>query len=148
MSDTTNILQSGIIYRDHGRYLNNDTCISFKDVERIIKNESPTAYIQWKKANGLVVGASVCTGVGTCLALGSLVSMIIVQAQPDLKWEAPTGILALSAIPPFATAIGLGLGAAIKYNKAIDIYNSKYEAEALQLNFFTSPSEVGIALSF
>ena len=53
-----------------------------------------------------------------------------------------------SALVPLGVGLGLALGAGAKYNKAIDIYNSKYDNAAIQLNIFTSPTGVGLALSF
>ena len=118
-----------------------NTYISSKEVERILQRENSLAYEQWRKANGLLVGASVCTGVGAGLVVGGIFPMI---------WGNYGSAIALecTALVPLGVAVGLALGSSSRQNKAIDIYNSKFDNAAIQLNIYTSPGEVGIALSF
>jgi hypothetical protein len=40
------------------------------------------------------------------------------------------------------------LGANAQYNKAIDIYNSKYDHAAVQLKWQVAPNGVGLAIAF
>lgn len=132
---------TGRIYRDNGHYLYNDTYISSKEVERILQRENGIAYEQWRKAEGLLIGAGVCTGIGAGLAVGGIFPMIWGNYGSAIAFEC-------TALIPLGVGLGLALGSSSRHNKAIDIYNSKYDNAAIQLNFFTSPTEVGIALSF
>ena len=129
------------IYREGKEYMYNDTYISGKEVKRILQNQDPLAYEQWRKGDGLVIGASVCAGVGLGLAIGGIFPIIWGDYGVAIGVEC-------SALVPLGVGLGLALGAGAKYNKAIDIYNSKYDNAAIQLNIFTSPTGVGLALSF
>ena len=137
---TTESSGRGRIYRDGREYMYNDTYISSKEVERILRNQDALAYEQWKRGRRLSIGGAVVTGVGAGLALGSLAFTPV-----DLGVA-----LGLSGAGLVVTGVGVILicCAPAKYNKAIDIYNSKYDNTAMQLNFFVAPSEVGIALNF
>jgi len=130
---------SGRIYRDGSHYLHNDIYISSKEVERILKKENAAAYKQWQKAYGLVVGGSVCTGIGGGLIIGGL--FFIRQPMVCIGLE-------LGALVPLGIGLGLTLGASAHYNKAIDIYNSKYDQAAVQLRWSVSPNNVGLAIAF
>ena len=132
---------SGRIYRDNGHFLYNDTYISSKEVARILERENSAAYEQWKKAGGMTIGGAVCTGIGGGLVLGGLFSLISGDAMPCL-------IMECTALVPLGVGLGLTLGASSKYNRAIDIYNSKYDHAAVQLRWSVAPNGVGLALAF
>ena len=139
-SKTTSSAQSGRIYRDNGHYLHNDTYISSKEVERIIKRENAEAYRHWQKADGMLIGGSVCTGIAGGLIIGGL---FFIKSNPI----ATIGI-ECSAIVPLGIGLGLCIGASSQYNKAIDIYNSKYDHAAIQLRWQVSANGLGLALAF
>lgn len=133
--------RNGRIYRDNGHYLYNDIYISSKEVERILEKENDAAYKQWQKANGMLVGGSICAGIGGGLVIGGLVTLITRDYIPCL-------IMECCALVPLGVGLGLTLGASAQYNKAIDIYNSKYDHAAVQLKWHIAPTEVGLALAF
>ncbi|MBO5629153.1 MAG: hypothetical protein J5965_08805 [Aeriscardovia sp.] len=131
----------GRIYRDNGQYLYNEVYISTKEVARILERENAAAYKQWKKADGLLIGGTVCIGIGGGLVIGGIFPAIKQQFMPALGVE-------LSALVPLGVGLGLTLGASSHYNKAIDIYNSKYDHAAVQLRWGVSANGVGLALAF
>ena len=133
--------KNGRIYRDNGHYLYNDVYISDKEVARILERENAAAYKQWQKAEGLLVGGAVCIGIGGGLVIGGIVPAIRGQYTPALGLE-------LSALVPLGIGLGLTLGASSQYNKAIDIYNSKYDHAAVQLRWGVSANGVGLAFAF
>lgn len=137
----TEINKGGRIFRDNGYYYYNDTYISQKEVERIIKRENASAYNQWKKADGLLIGGSVCTGIAGGLILGGLFPLITRNYIATIGMEC-------SAIVPLSIGLGLTLSASAHYNKAIDIYNSKYDQAAVQLRWGVSANGFGLALAF
>ncbi len=139
--NVTTTSKSGRIYRDDGHYLHNETYISSKEVERILQRENNAAYIQWKKADGMLIGSAVCLGIGGGLALGGLFPLINNHYVTSLVMEG-------SAIVPLCISLGLALGASAQYNKAIDIYNSEYNQAAVQFKWHVAPSEVGLAIAF
>lgn len=141
-TSTTNTspVQSGRIYRDNGHYIYNNIYISSKEVERIIKRENAEAYRHWQKADGMIVGGSICVGIGGGLIIGGL---FFIKSNPI----ATIGI-ECSAIVPLGIGLGLTLGASSQYNKAIDIYNSKYDHAAVQLRWQVSGNGIGLALAF
>ena len=138
---TTSASTNGRIYRDNGQYLRNETYISSKEVERILQQESPAAYKEWKKASGLLVGGGVCIGIGGGMVLGGLFTLI------SQNYTACIGI-ECGAIFPLGIGLGLTIGSSAHYNKAIDIYNSKYDHAAVQLRWHVAPNEVGLAIAF
>ena len=131
---------NGRIYRENGEYYYKGTFISAKEVERILERENTAAYEQWRKAHGMLVGGAVCTGIGSGLVIGGLVSLI----------SSPIACIAIecSALVPLGIGLGLTLGSSSGYNKAIDIYNSKYDHAAVQLKWHVAPTEVGLAIAF
>lgn len=131
----------GRIYRDNGNYLYNDTYIGSKEVERILQRENTYAYEEWKKANGMLVGAAVCTGIGGGLVIGGLFSLI------TQNYNACIGI-ECAALPPLIVGLGLSIGSSHAYTKAIDIYNSKYDQAAVQLKYGVSVNGIGLAIAF
>lgn len=132
---------SGRIYRDGKEYMHNNRFISSKEVARILERENQAAYKQWKKANGLLAGGAICAGIGGGLVLGGLISLVSGDPIPCLAMEC-------CALVPLGIGIGLCLGANNKYIKAIDIYNSKYDKMAMQLQWRVAPTEVGLAIAF
>ena len=132
--------KSGRIYRDNGHYLYNDTYIASAEVERILKRENAAAYEKWKKAEGMLIGGSVCAGIGGGLALGGLISLI----------SSPMVCLGMecAALVPLSIGLGLTLGSSSHYNQAINIYNAKYDQAAVQLKWHVAPDGVGLALVF
>lgn len=140
-SELPEIQQSGRIYRDGKQFFYNNTYISKKEVERILQRENSSAYYQWKKADGLRIGGAVCTGIGGGLVLSGLFSLITGDYGAVIGLEC-------SALVPLGIGLGLSLGASAKYNKAIDIYNSKYDRAAAELRWHVAPTEVGVAIAF
>lgn len=132
---------SGRIYRDGNEYMHNNRYISSKEVERLLEREDKAAYKQWKKANGLLIGGSVCAGIGSGMVIGGLISLTSGDAIPCLAMEC-------CALVPLGIGLGLCLGANSNFNKAIDIYNSKYDHAAVQLQWRVAPNEVGLAIAF
>lgn len=135
------IQQSGRIYRDNNQYFYNNAYISKKEVERILERENSAAYHQWKKADGLLIGGAVCTGIGGGLALGGLLTLATGSYGATIGMEC-------GALVPLGVGLGLCLGANANYNKAIDIHNSKYDRAAIELRWRVSPAEVGLAIAF
>lgn len=133
--------KNGRIFRDNGQYFYNDTYISSKGVERILQRENAAAYNQWKKAEGMLIGGSICTGIAGGLAIGGLFPLISKNYIATIGMEC-------AAIVPLSIGLGLTLGASTHYNKAIDIYNSKYDHTAIQLKWQITPNGVGLALAF
>lgn len=131
----------GRIYRDNGHYLYNDTYISSKEIERILRKENGAAYKQWRKADGMLIGGAVCVGIGGGLVIGGLFPLIRGQYMTTLAIEC-------SGLVPLGIGLGLTLGASSYYNKAIDIYNSKFDHAAVQFKWHVAPCSVGIALAF
>lgn len=133
--------KSGRIYRDNGHYLYNETYISSKEVARILQRENAAAYKKWQKADGMLIGGAVCIGVGGGLVIGGIFPAISGQYGPALGLE-------LSALVPLGIGLGLTLGASSHYNKAIDIYNSKFDQAAVQLRWGVSANGLGLAIAF
>ena len=140
-SKNTEENKNGRIFRDNGQYFYNDTYISSKEVERILQRENAAAYNQWKKAEGMLIGGSICTGIAGGLAIGGLFPLISKNYIATIGMEC-------AAIVPLSIGLGLTLGASTHYNKAIDIYNSKYDHTAIQLKWQITPNGVGLALAF
>lgn len=140
-SGLPDVQHSGRIYRDNNQYFYNNTYISNKEVERILKRENNAAYNQWKKADGMVIGGAICAGIGGGLVLGGLISLVTGDPVPCIAMEC-------CALVPLGVGLGLCLGANAKYNKAIDIYNSKYDQTAVEFRWHVSPTEAGLAIAF
>ena len=89
----------------------------------------------------MLIGGAICTGIGGGLVIGGLITLISGN---------PTICLAMdcAGLVPLGVGLGLTLGASSKYNKAIDIYNSKYDQAALQLRWSVTSTGVGLALAF
>lgn len=132
---------SGRIYRDNNEYMHNNRYISSKEVARILEREDYAAYKQWKKADGFLIGGSICAGIGSGLVLGGLISLVSGSPVPCIAMEC-------CALAPLGIGIGLCVGANSKYNKAIDIYNSKYDKTTMQLQWRLTPNGVGLAIAF
>ena len=131
----------GRIYRDGKEYMYNDTYISAKQVARILQREDKAAYSRWKKADGLVVAGSVFTGIGCGLAIGSIFPMI--------SKRYPTTIgLDCAALVSLGVGVGLICGAVAHYEKAVDLYNSKYDRAAVQLRYSIGTDGLGLAFAF
>lgn len=133
--------KNGRIYRDNGHYFYNDVYISDKEVARILERENAAAYKQWKKADGLLVGGAVCAGLGGGLVIGGLIPLISQNYMATLGIEC-------AALVPLGIGLGLTFGASAQYNKAINIYNSKYDHAAVQLRWGVSANGVGLAFAF
>lgn len=141
VSNSTTQTNGGRIYRDNNHYLHNDIYISSKEVARILERENRTAFNQWKKADAMLISGSVFTGIAGGLAIGGLISLISRDNMICLGIEC-------GAIASLGIGLGLTLGASAQYNKAIDLYNSKYDQAAVQLRWSISPNGVGLALAF
>ena len=148
----TSASQSGRIYRDNGSYMYNDTYISSREVVRILQKENESAYKQWQKADGMSIGGAVCSGVGLGLALGSIFPFIYRnKAYTSAEFSSWTWVgIGLASAGGVCAIVGAGLliGASAQYNKAIDIYNSKYDQAAVQLQWSVGINGVGLALVF
>ena len=127
---------SGRIYRDNKEYMHNDRYISAKEVARILEQEDKAAYKRWKAGDGMMIGGAVCVGIG-----GGLVSLSSGNPIPCIAMDCV-------ALVPLGIGVGLCLGANAQYNKAIDIYNSKYDHAAVQLKWQVAPNGVGLAIAF
>jgi len=133
--------KAGRIYRDNKNYLYNDMYISSKEVERILMRENGAAYNKWKQAKGMLIGGSVCTGLGTGLVIGGLFSLLSDDNIICISLES-------AALIPLGIGLGLTLGSSAYFNKAIDIYNSKYDNVAVQLRWGVTANGVGLAIAF
>lgn len=111
--------------------------------------------MHWLKADKLSISGAVFTGIGGCLALCSIIPFCSnVQVQPNgninpILKNTVAGVCLVTA-GGISACIGVGLlfGASAQYNKAIDIYNSKYDHAAVQLKWHVAPTEAGLALVF
>jgi len=133
--------KSGRIYRDNGEYIYNDIYISGKEVARILAKENQSAYNEWKKANGMLIGGAVCTGIGGGLAIGGIFPMIWGMYGTTLGLEC-------SALVSLGVGLGLVLGASSHYSQAINIYNAQYDQTAFQFKWHVAPNEIGLAIAF
>lgn len=132
---------SSRIYRDNGSYMYNNTYISEKEVVRILKRDNNTAYKKWKEAETMVIVGSAFGIVGAGFIIGSIF--------PFMRREYVTAIgLDCATIVSEGIAIGLLCGGMSRYNKAIDIYNSKYDDTAVQLRWGIAPNGIGLAFAF
>ena len=131
----------GRIYRDNGHYMRNETFIDSKEVENILRRENSVAYSSWQKGDRLIIAGGVFTGIGGGLVLSGLIPLFTGNR---------TACIAMECIGAVNTCIGLGLvcGGAAQYNKAIDIFNSRYDQAAVQLRWSVAPNGVGLALAF
>lgn len=129
------------IYRDNGHYLYNNAYIESAEVERILRRENAAAYKEWQKADRLLIGGGVCIGIGGGMALGGLFTLI------SHNYTACVGI-ECGALVPLGIGLGLTLGSTARYNKAINIYNSKFDHTAMQLKWHIAPTELGFAFVF
>lgn len=134
--------QEGKIYRTRGGYFRNDVYISATEVARILEREDKAAYKMWNKSGGLAIGGGICIGAGAGLAVGSLFAAYL--------FNRPTSALIMSCVSIVPTGIGLGLtiGSVVQCNKAINLYNSKYDKAAAQLKWSVAPNGVGLAFAF
>lgn len=131
----------GRIYRDNGEYMYNNTFISSKEVVRILKRENNTAYKKWKEAETMTIVGGVFCVVGSGFLIGSIF--------PFIRRDYGTAIgLDCATIVSEAIAIGLICGGMSRFNKAINIYNSKYDDTAVQLRWGITPNGIGLAFAF
>ena len=135
------VQQAGRIYRDNSHYLHNNVYISKKEVERILQRENSVAYERWKRADGMLIGGAVCTGIGGGMVIGGLAWLMTGNSAAVIGIEC-------SALVPLGIGLGLTLGASAHYNKAIDIYNSRYDQAAIELRWRVAPNELGVAVAF
>lgn len=132
---------SGRIYRDNGHYMYNETYISSKEVEQILQREDSIAYAQWQKGKSLVVGGSILIGIGAGLVSGSVISAIMGDSSVGVG-------LACGSLVSTGIGLGMAISSIAKYNKAIDLYNSRYDQKAVQLRWSIAPNQLGLALAF
>ncbi|MBQ4390628.1 MAG: hypothetical protein II827_01265 [Paludibacteraceae bacterium] len=126
------------IYRDNGEFRYKGVYVSRKEVESILR-KNPEAAKQLNSKQGLAVGGLVMSCSGLVLICTSFAFLGNVGTVAGLC--AAGGALNL-------VAIGMEIGSLAKFNKAIDIYNSRHDDAAMRLNLFVSPSEIGFALAF
>ena len=88
----------------------------------------------------MLLGGSICAGIGGGLVIDGLIGLI----------SSPIICLGLegAALVPLGVGLGLTLGSSAKYNKAIDIYNSKFDHAAVQFKWRVAPTGVGFAFAF
>lgn len=137
--DSVNHALSSRIFRDGREYMHNNTYISAKQVGIILKNNDAVAYTHWKKADNLALSGAVIAGVGLGSILGGLGTI-------------PLGVpvcLGLTATGLVLTGVGttLILCAPIHYEKALDIYNEKYDRYTT-LSFSASPQSLSFSVCF
>ena len=130
----------GRIYIIDGDYMCNNTFISSKQIKKQIQGD-PSAYKQWRKADKMVIGGWVCVGVGLGLAVGGLIPIAYEYYNAALGLEC-------ASLVPLGVGLGLTLGAAKQYQKAIDIYNSKFDHAAVQFKYNIAPNGFSVALAF
>lgn len=143
------------IYRDNGQYYYNDMYISGSEISRILSRESKGAFQQWKKGNEMITGGAVCLGIGCGLAIGSIFPMTkvsnknsIADIHTDIHYmEIGLGLLCASIVP-LGIGLGITIGGSVKCNKAIDLYNSKYDQAAVQFKWHVAPNGLGLAVAF
>lgn len=132
---------SNRIYRDNGEYMRNNTYISSREVVRILKQENNAAYKKWKEADAMVISGGVFGIVGAGFLIGSIF--------PFIRKDFGTALgLDCAALVSEGIAIGLLFGAKSRYNRAIDIYNSKYDNTAITLRWGITPNGIGLAFAF
>lgn len=140
-NDDTKQETDGRIYREDGEYYYKGTYISSREVVRILVRENSAAYSEWKKASGMLIGGSVCTGIAGGLAVGGIIPLVRGQYGLCIGLEC-------AALVPLGIGLGLTLGSSAHYTKAIDIYNSKFDHAAVQFKWHVAPTEVGLAIAF
>ena len=118
-----------------------DTYISEKEVMRILQATNFEAYRKYKYGNNLLIGSAVVGGIGCGLMLASLsciTSDINAFAGLIISGVAITGI-------PFPIMYVCGLS---QKNKALDIYNSRFDRNKVALNLIGNEKGVGFAITF
>ena len=129
------------IYRENGEFMYKDTYISEKEVMRILQATNFEAYRKYKYGNNLLIGSAVVGGIGCGLMLASLsciTSDINAFAGLIISGVAITGI-------PFPIMYVCGLS---QKNKALDIYNSRFDRNKVALNLIGNEKGVGFAITF
>ena len=89
----------------------------------------------------MLIGGSVCAGIGGGLAIGGIFPLIYRMNGVALGLEC-------AALVPLSIGLGLTLGSSAHFNQAINIYNAKYDQTAVQLKWHVAPNEVGLAIAF
>lgn len=130
----------GRIYILDGDYMCNNVFISNKELERLMQSDTK-AYKQWRKGTSYIWGGSICLGVGLGLAIGGYI---------PIKYEYYNSAIALEcvALASVCASIGLYCAAPKQYQKAIDIYNSKFDHAAVQFKYNIAPNGFSVALAF
>lgn len=127
------------IFRDGNEYMHNNTYISAKQVGIILKNKDGDAYAQWKKANNLALSGCIIAGIGIGSVLGGLCTI-------TSSIEASLG-LAAAGVVLSGVGVTLMLCAPIHYEKALNIYNEKYD-KYTTLSFSASPQSLALRVCF
>lgn len=128
----------GRIYRDKNEYIYNDHYISEKEVGRVLQTDA-LAYDSWQRAHRLYTGGIVATSVGGGIAL---IGLCCIPASVGAGLGVAGGGLVVSCV-----GVGLLCGSLGLYEHSIDIFNDHVDAR-LQVSFFASPSDVGLAMRF
>lgn len=128
----------GRIYRDKNEYIYNDHYISEKEVGRVLQTDA-LAYDSWQRAHRLYTGGIVATSVGGGIAL---IGLCCIPASVGAGLGVAGGGLVVSCV-----GVGLLCGSLGRYEHSIDIFNDHVDAR-LQVSFFASPSDVGLAMRF
>ena len=148
ISNTSSSSNSGArIYRENGQYMYKNMYISGAEVSRILAKENELAYNYWKKGNGMAIGSAICLGAGGGLLVGGLISTLYRTTYFNNRYQVTLG-LTCSSIVPIGIGIGLLAGSYANCNKAINIYNSKYDQVAVQLKWQVALDGVGLAIAF
>ena len=128
----------GRIYRDKNEYIYNDHYISEKEVGRVLQTDA-LAYDSWQRAHRLYTGGIVATSVGGGIML---IGLCCIPASVGAGLGVAGGGLVVSCV-----GVGLLCGSLGRYEHSIDIFNDHVDAR-LQVSFFASPSDVGLAMRF
>lgn len=126
------------IYRDKHEYMYNDTYISEKEVENLI-SKNYAANEKWQKAKREITAGWIVTSIGGVCVIGS---MACIPAGSTVVLSLCLGGLACSSV-----GLGLALGCAKNFDKAIDIYNAQLNTTT-ELHLYADPNGVGLALRF
>lgn len=130
----------GRIYILNGDYMCNNVFISSKELERLIQSNTK-AHKQWRKGRAYIWGGSICLGVGLGLAIGGFI---------PIKYKYYDSAIALECVALASACASIGLYCAVPkaYQKAIDIYNSKFDHAAVQFKYNIAPNGFSVALAF
>ena len=127
------------IFRDGREYMYNNTYISAKQVGIILKNRDSDAYVHWKRGDNLAMSGCVIAGIGLGATLGGLCTI-------SSSIGATIG-LSVTGLVLSGVGATLALCAPLQYEKAVNIYNQKYD-KYTALTFTASPQALSLRICF